>query len=217
MGSLVTSGGAVNNTLIDQPFDTIERVGVGRTVGSFGEIVHTTLIPQRAFPTSVISSTLILNYLSLPAITILPDPRATALSIDNPNVITITILVMGSTQMICSTEMTIALTNETTSTLDNLPFNMPVPGASLSIESAPIEGRGFFIQSIVTNVNSDHENFQIVPGSSQIIAPFLTFPRITNIWNQVSFGVVLRTNNRAINIQNNNDRICQLGVVYVPN
>jgi hypothetical protein len=216
MGSLVTIGGAVNNTLIDQPFDTIERVGVGRTVGSFMASASTTIIPQRAFPTSVIpgSSTLILNSLSLPAITTLPEPRATALSIDNPNFITITILVMGGTQMICSTVMTVALTNETTSILDNLPFNMPVPGALLSRESAPGEGRGYFIQSIATSVNADHENFRIGPGSIQI-APFLTFPRITDIWNQVSFGVVLQTTNRAINIQNNNDIICQLGVVYV--
>jgi hypothetical protein len=204
MGSLVTSGGAVNTTIIDQSFSTGENSG--RTVGVS---TSTTIIPQRAFPASVIpgSNTLILSSLWLSAITTLPLPGASALSIDNPNLITISITVTGGTQTILTTEITVALTNETTTALD-IPFNMPVPGAALSRESAP---GGYFIQSIVTNINPAHENFLI---GFREVATFMSFPRIININQQVSFSVFLRTN-RAINIQNNTGQIGQVAVVYV--
>jgi hypothetical protein len=206
MGSLVTSGGAVNTTLIDEPFSTGENSG--RTIGVS---TNTTIIPQRAFPASV-SSTLILSSLSLPAITTLPLPGAVALSIDNPNLITILITVTGGTQTILTTEITVALTNEATTILNNIPFNMPVPGALLSRESAPMESRGFFIQSIVTNINPAHQNFLL---GVREVATFMSFPRIINIEQQVSFTVFLRTTNRAINIQNNTGQIGQVAVVYV--
>jgi hypothetical protein len=121
--------------------------------------------------------------------------------------ITISITVTGGTQTILTTEITVALTNETTTALD-IPFNMPVPGAALSRESAP---GGYFIQSIVTNINPAHENFLI---GFREVATFMSFPRIININQQVSFSVFLRTN-RAINIQNNTGQIGQVAVVYV--
>ena len=208
MGSLVTSGGAVNNTFIDEPFVTGENSG--RTVVRDS---NTILIPPRAFPTSVIpgSSTLILNSLWLPAINTIPFQGMAALSIDNPNFITISIIVDGVGH-ICRTVITVALTNETTSALD-LPLNVRVPGAQFSRESSPFEGRGYFIQSIVTSVNPDHENFRIGPFNT--VTPIIAFPRITNIWNQVSFTVDLQSSGRPIIIQNSIGRICQLGVVYV--
>jgi hypothetical protein len=208
MGSLVTSGGAVTTTLIDQPFDITEPMGRNVAIGAM-----TTIFNQRAFPASVIpgSSTLILSSLSLPAITTLPLPGAAALSIDNPNLITIVIGLTGNTQPILTTEITVALTNETTTILNDIPFNMPVPGALLSRESAPMEGRGFFIQSMVTNINPAHQNFLL---GVREVATFMSFPRIININQQVSFGIFLRTN-RAINIQNNNGQIGQVAVVYV--
>jgi hypothetical protein len=96
--------------------------------------------------------------------------------------------------------------------LNNIPFNMPVPGALLSRESAPMEGRGFFIQSMVTNINPAHQNFLL---GVREVATFMSFPRIINIEQQVSFTVFLRTTNRAINIQNNTGQIGQVAVVYV--